>query len=180
MGRLDQHADRWVTTLAVASAAVILNADIMLPLGMAVPIAYVLPVLLTLWSSRPLFTYLAASVTTALTILGFFFSPPGFQELAFQNRLIALGTIWCVAGLIVLFRQAKHDIIALQGLLPICASCKKIRDDNGYWEGIEHYIEQHSHVLFTHSMCPACLEKWYPELYPQLQERHPQQFEKQK
>jgi len=168
-----------VTTLVVASTAIILNADIMLPLGMAVPIAYGLPVLLTLWSSRPLFTYLAASVTTALTLLGLFFSPPGLPELALQNRLIALGTIWCVAGLVVLFRRAKHDIATLQGLLPICASCKKVRDDKGYWESIEQYVEQRSDVLFTHSMCPACLEKWYPEMYPQLQERHPQQFEKQ-
>jgi hypothetical protein len=173
MGRLDQHADRWVTILTVASAAVIFNADMLFPLGVAIPIAYALPVLLTLWSSRPLFTHLAATGATALTLLGFFISPPGLPGLALQNRLIALGTIWCVAGLTLLYKRAKRDIATLQGLLPICASCKKIRDDKGYWEGIEHYIEKHSDVLFTHSICPACIQKWYPELQPELQERHP-------
>jgi hypothetical protein len=174
MGVPVRHTDRWVIILAVASATAVFSVDIMLPLGIAIPIAYVLPVLLTLWSSRPLFPYLTAIGVTALTVIGFFVSPPGLHDLAIQNRLIALGTVWCVASLTLLFKRAKRDIAALQRLLPICASCKKIRDDKGYWEGIEQYVEQHSDILFTHSMCPACLEKWYPELYPQLEERHPQ------
>ena len=53
----------------------------------------------------------------------------------------------------------------LGGLLPICASCKKIRDDTGYWNKIEAYIHDHSEADFTHGICPTCARKLYPELY---------------
>ncbi len=53
----------------------------------------------------------------------------------------------------------------LRGLLPICASCKKIRDDQGYWNQIEVYIKKHSEVEFSHSICPDCISKLYPEIY---------------
>lgn len=51
----------------------------------------------------------------------------------------------------------------LKGLLPICASCKKIRDDNGYWTQVERYVAEHSAAEFTHSICPSCFEGLYPE-----------------
>ena len=60
--------------------------------------------------------------------------------------------------------QASLDYInSLKGLLPLCASCKNIRDDNGYWYRIEAYIESHSQAEFTHSICPECLQKDFPE-----------------
>lgn len=55
-------------------------------------------------------------------------------------------------------------IVKLEGLIPICASCKKIRDDKGYWNRIEMYIEAHSEVEFTHDICPDCIERLYPTL----------------
>ncbi len=57
--------------------------------------------------------------------------------------------------------QNKKDIYRLTGLLPICASCKKIRDDKGYWNRIETYIEKHSTAVFSHSLCPGCVKKLY-------------------
>jgi len=51
----------------------------------------------------------------------------------------------------------------LGGLLPICASCKKIRDDKGYWNQIEEYIRDHPEAEFTHSICNECVEKLYPD-----------------
>ena len=56
-------------------------------------------------------------------------------------------------------QQALAEIKALSGLLPICASCKKIRDDKGYWNQIEAYISAHSQAEFTHGICPDCAEK---------------------
>jgi hypothetical protein len=53
----------------------------------------------------------------------------------------------------------------LSGLLPICASCKKIRDDKGYWQQVEIYIQDHSEAEFTHGFCPDCLAKLYPDYY---------------
>jgi hypothetical protein len=59
--------------------------------------------------------------------------------------------------------KAQKEIKALRGILPICASCKKIRDDEGYWQQVELYIGEHSEALFTHSLCPDCLPKYFPE-----------------
>jgi hypothetical protein len=53
------------------------------------------------------------------------------------------------------------NIKRLQGMLPICASCKKIRDDKGYWNRIENYIAEHSEAEFTHGLCPDCMKKLY-------------------
>jgi CheY-like chemotaxis protein len=63
-------------------------------------------------------------------------------------------------------QKALEKVKLLSGYLPICVSCKKIRDDRGYWEAIEHYISQHSEAEFTHGICPNCLEKLYPEYAP--------------
>lgn len=62
-------------------------------------------------------------------------------------------------------QEALARVKTLSGLLPICASCKKIRDDKGYWNQIETYIEAHSEADFSHSICPECARKLYPELY---------------
>ena len=56
---------------------------------------------------------------------------------------------------------ALEDIKTLNGLLPICAQCKKIRDDKGYWNQIESYIERHSDAAFSHGMCPECSDELY-------------------
>jgi C4-dicarboxylate-specific signal transduction histidine kinase len=53
----------------------------------------------------------------------------------------------------------------LSGLLPICASCKKIRDDRGYWLQVEEYIHDHSEAQFSHGLCPECAKKLYPEFF---------------
>ncbi len=74
------------------------------------------------------------------------------------------------------YKQQKYAIIIiedisliseLQGLIPICASCKKIRDDKGYWNRVENYIEDHSEAEFTHDICPECSK----ELYSKMRER---------
>jgi hypothetical protein len=59
---------------------------------------------------------------------------------------------------------ALAEVKRLSGFLPICASCKKIRNDQGYWEQIEIYIRAHSEAEFTHSLCPECLQHLYPDL----------------
>jgi PAS domain S-box-containing protein len=67
-------------------------------------------------------------------------------------------------------KLALTRVKRLSGMLPICASCKKIRDDNGYWNQIEAFIANHSEAEFSHGICPACARKLYPELYPEAQE----------
>ena len=60
--------------------------------------------------------------------------------------------------------QDALDLVKLlSGYLPICASCKKIRDDKGYWQAVESYISSHSEAKFSHGICPDCIQKLYPE-----------------
>jgi PAS domain-containing protein len=65
--------------------------------------------------------------------------------------------------LIAELTSALACVRTLSGLLPICASCKKIRDDKGYWSGVESYIQRNSDAQFSHSICPDCMTKLYPE-----------------
>ncbi|MCK5098416.1 MAG: hypothetical protein KAR45_09960, partial [Desulfobacteraceae bacterium] len=57
--------------------------------------------------------------------------------------------------------EAFEEIKTLKGIIPICASCKKIRDDKGYWNQVEKYIQQHSEAKFSHGICPECSDKLY-------------------
>jgi ligand-binding sensor domain-containing protein len=69
-------------------------------------------------------------------------------------------------------KEALQDIHTLKGLLPICASCKKIRDDGGYWNQIETYVSNHSSAEFSHSICPDCLVKLYPDYAKDVRNRN--------
>ncbi len=62
-------------------------------------------------------------------------------------------------------QKALDEVKQLRGFLPICASCKNIRDDQGYWEQIEVYISNHTEAIFSHGICPDCAVKLYPELF---------------
>jgi hypothetical protein len=62
--------------------------------------------------------------------------------------------------------QALASVKTLNGLLPICSSCKKVRDDTGYWSQIETYVSSHSDAEFSHGLCPECARKLYPNLTP--------------
>ena len=64
--------------------------------------------------------------------------------------------------------EALSKVKTLSGLLPICACCKNIRDDKGYWNQIEGYITEHSEAEFSHGICPPCMRKLYPEEYAEL------------
>jgi PAS domain S-box-containing protein len=63
----------------------------------------------------------------------------------------------------VLEQEREHEIRRLQGLLPICAACKKIRDDEGCWQAIEAYIRDHSEAEFSHGICPDCARRLFPD-----------------
>lgn len=67
--------------------------------------------------------------------------------------------------LIVELKEALFRVRTLSGLLPICSSCKKIRDDEGRWQPLEDYIRGHSEAEFTHTICPECAKKTYPNYF---------------
>ncbi len=76
--------------------------------------------------------------------------------------------------LISKLEKALLEVKRLSGLLPICASCKKIRDDAGCWHHIESYIRSHSEANFSHGICPDCLKRLYPELKQSKKQSPPQ------
>lgn len=67
-------------------------------------------------------------------------------------------------SLILRLQEALANVKLLSGLLPICAYCKKVRDDNGYWTQVEQYVAEHSEATFDHAMCPTCYERLKSEL----------------
>ncbi len=68
--------------------------------------------------------------------------------------------------LVLLILEDISEMMELKKILPICASCKRIRDDRDYWTGVEKYFKEHLDLDFTHSLCPECAEKLYPEFFP--------------
>jgi DNA-binding NarL/FixJ family response regulator len=69
-------------------------------------------------------------------------------------------------------QKALEEIKTLSGMLPICAHCKKIRDDKGYWQQLEGYLKDHADVEFSHGLCPDCIRKLYPELAEEINQKN--------
>ena len=67
-------------------------------------------------------------------------------------------------------RQAMAEIRQLKGIIPICSNCKKVRNDQGYWQQVEQYVSDHSDALFSHGLCPECLDKAMTELDQDLKQ----------
>ena len=140
--------------------------DLHIPLGVACAIPYILAVLIAsflqpVWAMPGI-----VLVCSILTIIGIFSSPqplvvPFWKVLT--NRGLALFAMWTIAILlyhrnVLLARreEALARIRLLEGLLPICAECKKIRDRADTWHRLETYLSAHSSLTFTHGICPEC------------------------
>ena len=99
------------------------------------------------------------------------------------NRIGSVGTLRDITErrrienererLIAELQEALVQVKTLSGFIPICSSCKKVRNDSGYWEQVEAYISTRSEAEFTHSICPDCAKKLYPEIYKEL---HPELY----
>jgi K+-sensing histidine kinase KdpD len=154
--------------------------DLFISLGVAVGVLYVVVVLLALLTQQNRGTVVFAVMCSLLIVFAFFYKPQvDYMWKVVFNRGISLFAVWITAILgiernrterkrnEILYEREKalDEIKILRGFLPICASCKKIRDDNGYWTQIEGYIKEHSEASFTHSVCPECARKLYPDYY---------------
>jgi ABC-type amino acid transport substrate-binding protein len=71
-------------------------------------------------------------------------------------------------------QKTLAEIKTLQGIIPICSHCKQIRDDKGLWNQLEAYIHDHSDALFTHGICPDCVQKFYPDIHKRMAEKKKQ------
>ena len=66
-------------------------------------------------------------------------------------------------------QQALDEVRTLRGIVPICANCKSIRDDKGFWNQVEKYVSEHTEAEFSHGICPDCMKRLYPEIYKKIQ-----------
>jgi hypothetical protein len=163
-----------VLTLAIFSL------DLNVPLGVAVPILYNLVLLIALRAPSRKFIVAIAIISSLFTIGPFFHKAPIEQmEKAIANRSLALFSFWvaCYLGLqkrIIEERRANtlkerekalEEVRVLRGFLPICASCKRIRDYEGSWTLLEKYISEHSEAAFSHGLCPDCTKRLFPDLF---------------
>lgn len=94
---------------------------------------------------------------TIFPVLYFFVFKPLNQHIA-QCRRGELEKDALIAEL----HKALDEVKTLRGIVPICGSCKKIRDDNGFWQQVEVYVGAHSDAMFSHGICPECAERLYP------------------
>ncbi len=148
--------------------------DLWTPLGVATGVLYIIPMLLALRWSAPGWSLGVAGVCTALIAMGFVFSPPGAPLwMALSNRFLSILTLWLTVGLSLQHKKSQEQVWTLQHLLPICASCKSLRGVNGSWRSPDRYLEALSRAVLSKTICPQCVEKWYPDLYPELTERYP-------
>jgi hypothetical protein len=92
---------------------------------------------------------------------------PSWAHLAWFLQVLGLSTGFLILVLSLehaSLRRSQDKVRRLQGLLPICAWCKKVRDDEGYWREIEVYVRERSDADFSHGLCPQCMERLNPEL----------------
>ena len=89
-------------------------------------------------------------------------TPLNWKESLFEGVCIGIFGALLIGYTYKLFKRLKY----LEGILPVCASCKKIRDDKGRWHPIESYIRERSAAVFSHGICPECAEKLYPDYNP--------------
>ncbi len=88
------------------------------------------------------------------------------EDLDVYQRLCRLHIEVCDLSYKTRYKECIRMLNVLRGLLPICSSCKKIRDDQGYWKQVEHFVEDHSGTRFSHGICPDCMIKLYGQMMP--------------
>ena len=147
---------------------------------------YFLPISFAAWFIEKRAAIVIAFISAATWFIADYFLATHYSSsfYSFWNSALGLIAFLLIAVLIATIRRSldhekkvtaelQHSldhIKRLSGMLPICASCKKIRNDKGYWEQIEHYIAERSETEFTHGLCPECAKRLYPELMKSIEE----------
>jgi hypothetical protein len=170
---------RLMMLIALASLGLVTTVDALTPWEFGFSAFYVLPVLIATWSiggSRGLgFAFLSAGLWYGVDLTsGHPYSHEFYRAWDAFNHLLAYGLVAFVTGKLraVYLREQVlredldrtcRDVRELEGLLPVCAWCKKIRDDEGYWQELEAYLGPRTRASFSHGICPTCAEKFAQE-----------------
>ncbi len=161
------HEDAAKLLPAIALAGLVFGLDLLERFGNAVGVLYIAPVLMVGLGAFRLKPHLIAiaGVCSALTVIGFALSSDAaVVGVGAVNRVLSLLAVWLATSLCLLYLRVEDSVSAVPGLLPICASCKKIRDGRGLWHHPESYFAEQFAVTFTHGICPDCTRQLYPEV----------------
>ena len=161
------HADAPQLLPATVLAGLVFVLDLSGKFGNAVGVLYIAPLLLVGIGStkRKPRLIVSAGICSVLTVAGYAFaSPQDVVGVAIANRVLSLLAVWLAASLCVLYLRVEDSLDSAREFLPICASCKKIRDEGGLWHHLESYFAKQFAVKFTHGICPECVRQLYPEV----------------
>jgi hypothetical protein len=132
------------------------------------PIFFVLPVMLMAWTTGLRWASILA-ITLSLVRFSFHFwwQAPWTAGIAVINAILHGGVLLVLATVTAKLanygRALRERVQTLEGILPICAFCKDIRNETGHWQQVESYVSHHSEAQFSHGVCPKCAEKHYGE-----------------
>jgi K+-sensing histidine kinase KdpD len=165
-----------VPIVSILGAGVILMVDYVVGRYVEFPVFFLLPVMFSAWYGGRSW---GLTFAVTLPLIRFYFSTvwdsPGTLIESMVNAVIRISVFSLIAVLADRVasqtRQLEREVQQLEGLLPICSHCKKIKDQDGSWTIMERYISDHSHAEFSHGICPDCLEKHYPEISLRMKER---------
>lgn len=163
-----------INVLCILIGAIVLVIDYITGRHIQFPITYIIPVGLAAWQTQKTTAYAIAIILPLMRVV-FHFPWHETQSLyvAVLNALIDMVSLIFYAYLIDRSawqtRALEKKVRTLEGILPICASCKRIRTETGDYEQIEKYITNNSEASFSHGICPECAKKLYPELFKDTQ-----------
>jgi hypothetical protein len=183
--RLNKQPKAFHAAVSVAAALVIGLLEYGTVFAFRMEIIYLIPILYATW-------YVGRSTGIALSLLppvvilsvdlltgeGRSLFPIRIWNISMYFAVFILGTLLAHKlrvtlaernSLISRMQNAMNAVEELSGILPICANCKKIRDDDGYWHDVDVYIANHSKAEFTHGMCAQCAAKLYPSLFDKIE-----------
>jgi hypothetical protein len=156
-----------VTSIGLAILCLVL--DFFMGPYIAFPLIFIIPVAVSAWFCRSYYAYFLA-IIQPLVRLGFPFSwqTPWNAVDAIINTAIRVAVLVLFAYLISRTarqtRELARRVNLLEGILPICSLCKKIRDERGDWQPVEIFVSNRSEALFSHSLCPDCLKRDYKQV----------------
>lgn len=148
----------------IVLGVVILGSDYFTGGVIQFPIAFIIPVVLASWfCSARIGSIFAVALPTVRLGFAFLWNGPISQTHVIVNLLIRLAVLLLIAYLAGKAARLTREVKLLQGILPVCSHCKKIRDQENNWHPIEGYISERSEADFSHGICPECAQLHYPE-----------------
>lgn len=165
---IDEMYVKKTTACCIVVAVIVLLVDYLSGKAIRFPILYILPAGLAAWRNQKTLAYLIAVFLPLMRIV-FHFLWHETQSLSLTqvNALLIASALIFYVYLIDRTadqtRQLQKKVKVLEGILPICAACKRIRNEAGDYEQIEDYVTRHSEASFSHGLCSECAMKLYPD-----------------